>query len=107
MDELDNLYYKLIVRYYTKTKLYDRLLTDERSPFDPTEAFTYGMEESQIYATWLYKKYTNYIKEIYGLFNVKKWMKIKMKLIHLSAQGWINLYNELLKRGEYDGIEIE
>ena len=34
-------------------------------------------------------------------------MKIKMKFIHLSAQGWINLYNELLKRGEYDGIEIE
>ena len=35
-----------IVLYNASTELYDRTLTDMRSPYDPTEAFIYGRYKS-------------------------------------------------------------
>ena len=38
----DDLWYKLCVYYHAQTELFDRTLTDLRSPHDPTEAYIDG-----------------------------------------------------------------
>ena len=100
-DELD-LWYKLCVYYHAKTELYDRTLTDLRSPYDPTEAYIQGSERS---LSWAYaRKIRRFINEM--AFSISE-HSLNSNTNHLSAQDWIDEYNRLTENGEMDFIEEE
>ena len=104
-DELDS-WYKLCVYYHAKTELYDRTLTDLRSPYDPTEAYIQGIERS---LSWAYaRKIRQFISEM--TIDIPEHIKsigLNANKYHYSAQDWINEYNRLVENGEMDFIEEE
>lgn len=98
------LWYKLCVYYYAKTELYDRTLTDLRSPYDPTEAYIQGSERSLsgAYA----RKIKQFINEAAISLNIPKYISSTC-VYHRRAQDWIDDYNRLAADGEMDFIETE
>ena len=89
--ENPNAEYKAAVWYMAKTELYDRSLTDERSPYDPTEAFVIYppyKRLSNLYALELRKQIREYIDWIYVQSEIKKHTRY-------SAQKWVDEYNNL------------
>lgn len=103
-SDYEDIYFLLHVLYNAKTELYDRILTDMRSRYDPTEAFinAYNKKWSDWYAINLYKKCYKCI-ELATLkpFNNEKWINYKWRY-KFSAQGWINLYLQLLQENRYE-----
>lgn len=101
-NEADYLWYKLCVYYHAKTELFDRELTDLRSPYDPTEAYldSINMKISNAHAM----KTREFIQKVgneFGLFNRRF---NDFNHLRLSAQGWIDEYNRLVDAGEMDFI---
>lgn len=103
-SDYEDIYFLLHVLYNAKTELYDRTLTDMRSRYDPTEAFisVHNKKWSDWYAINLYKKCRKCI-ELATLkpFNNEKWINYKWRY-KFSAQGWINLYQQLLQDNRYE-----
>lgn len=105
-DEMQHLWYKLCCYYHAKTELYDRTLTDLRSPYDPTEAYIQGRERS---LSWTYaRKIRQFISEMaIGVPEHIKSDGLNANKYRYSAQDWIDEYNELVENGEMDFIETE
>lgn len=103
MNEKDHLWYKLCVYYHAKTELYDRILTDLRSPWDPTEAYIDGRVRSYSY------RYASTVKrfiiKIAEDFNIRNRKFNEFNNYHYSAQCWIDEYYRLKDIGEMDFID--
>lgn len=103
MSEADNLWYKLCVYYQAKTELFDRTLTDLRSPYDSTEAYIQGRERS------LSDENANRIRRFVDEVAIGIPAHIKSRGLNdgkyrYSAQDWIDEYNRLVDAGEMDFI---
>ena len=102
-SEEDYLWYKLCVYYQANTELFDRTLTDLRSPYDPTEAYIQGIERSFSYANA--RKIRRLVDEVaIGISEHIKSMGLDAGKHHYSAQDWIDEYNRLVDAGEMDFI---
>lgn len=109
-----DIWFKLYCFYVAKTELYDRSLSDLRSPYDETEAYVISENRwySQGYAISLYRRLKS-IAFDYGIsedfiLNDKKWRECffaPSKKYRLSAQGWIDMHNHLTEIGEMDFIK--
>lgn len=103
--EDDDIYFLIHCIYNAKTELYDRILTDMRSKNDPTEAFiecnSYVKSASNCYSKKLYENCRIYIeiKTYPSTFDCKHWRNCIGYYHNLSAQGWIDLYERLIKEG--------
>lgn len=90
-----NLSYMLACLYMGATEEYDRSLTDERSRYDPTEAFpayyNYMKSYSNRYAIRLRHK----IMEEYGACIWKDIQNEIRKHSNYSAQNWVNEYRRM------------
>lgn len=101
-----DIYFKFVCFYQAMTELYDRGLTDERSPYDKTEAFisenTRGSCEA--YSQNLYNCIREYIwRKTKVPFDIERWRKeIRQRY---SAQGWIDLFERFRK--EKDEIILD
>lgn len=101
----NEIYFLIHCLYNAKTELYDRILTDMRSKNDSTEAFigcnSYVKSASNCYSKKLYEKCRTYIEiKTYPLsFDCKHWRNCIGYYHNLSAQGWIDLYERLIKEG--------
>lgn len=102
MNEKEYLWYKLCVYYYAKTELYDRTLTDLRSPIDPTEAYIIG--ENRIYSNRYALSLRQFIMYVAKKLNITNCHLNAFIGHRLSAQGWIDEYNRLIENGEIDFI---
>lgn len=105
LDKRDNIYFKMHCMYNAKTELYDRSLTDERDRYDPTEAFIGHTTEvrslSNLYAMTLYRNCISKIEsETKAPFDKDLWIRSISSYRNLSAQGWIDLYEHMVKNGE-------
>ena len=106
--ELD-LWYKLCVYYHAETELYDRTLTNLRSPYDPTEAYLQsGIERRLSYA--YARKLKHFVNEMAIKLDIPEHIKsigLNANKYHYSSQDWIDIYNRLVENGEMDFIEEE
>lgn len=103
----DNLWYKLCVYYHAKTELYDRTLTDLRSPYDPTEAYIQGGIERSLSGVNA-RKIREFVNEAaIGIPDYIKSNDLNANKYRYSAQDWIDEYHRLVSDGEMDFIEIE
>ncbi len=102
-------YLKAKCFYYAKTELYDRTLTNLRSQYDPTEAYIEGENRklSNKYAFNLYLKIKQIFYKNNNYFYIERWESCDSSYKSLSAQGWIDMYNSLDKKGELDFIKSE
>lgn len=96
-----DIYFKFVCFYMAMTEMYDRGLTDNRSPYDETEAYITG--ESRKYSAWysrrLYNCVVKYVeRKTKSTFDIRRWRK-EMQRIH-SAQGWINVFESLKNEGD-------
>lgn len=103
--ERDNIYFKMHCLYNAKTELFDRSLTDMRSKHDPTEAFIDVSNRVRIasnqYARLLYENCKRSIEaETKAPFSRDLWIRSIRSYRNLSAQGWIDLYEFMVKNGE-------
>ena len=102
-SEEDYLWYKLCVYYQAQTELFDRILTDLRSPYDPTEAYIQGRERSLSNANA--KRIRKFIDEMaIGIPVHIKSRGLNDGKYRYSAQDWIDEYNRLVNTGEMDFI---
>lgn len=102
----NDIYLKCFCFYQAKTELYDRALTDERSPHDPTEAYINDRVRSYSnrYSYRLYGQVTDYVTyRTGGQFDADAWGRAKRH--RLSAQGWIDLFERL--KSENDEIILD
>ena len=106
MDTNQQKWFQLLCYYHAKTELYDRSLTDMRSPYDKTEAYIGNMSVRSLsnkYAMSLYQQ----ISKIADHYNLKDYIDKQDRFgnkMHYSAQGWIDTYNTLKEHGELDWI---
>lgn len=101
----DDIYFKMHCLYNAETELYDRSLTDMRDKYDTTEAYIGCSNEvrnkSNAYAKRLYRWCRNNIEYETGRpFDHAQWIGSVKGCNHLSAQGWIDLYKQLLLEKE-------
>ena len=106
---LNDLYFKMHCLYNAETELYDRSLTDTRDRYDPTSAWINTSNEvrskSNAYAKRLYRWCRNNIEYETGRpFDFALWKECIKKYQYLSAQGWIDLYKQLLLQQD---IEVD
>lgn len=107
--DCERLWLKLCCFYHAKTELFDRRLTNLRSPHDPTEAYIISNSErsrSSAYAI----KVRERIKHLARQLNVPEYI-IKSgvnpkRFSHISAQGWIDMYEHLVENGEMNFMDI-
>ena len=106
-DEMQHLWYKLCCYYHAKTELYDRTLTDLRSPYDPTEAYIQdGTERGLSYNNA--RKIRRFVNKMaLGIPEHIKHISLNTNKHRYSAQDWIDEYNRLVADGEMDFIEAE
>lgn len=111
-NDYEDIYFLLHCLYNAKTELYDRTLTDKRSRYDSTEAFINHYDGSRKFSDWYAKRL--YIKCVKCIewrtrkpFDYIRWSDCVRKYFNLSAQGWINLYQQLVKDNMYDTWIIE
>lgn len=106
-NDIQHLWYKLCCYYHAKTELYDRTLTDLRSPYDSTEAYIQGRERSLSYANA--RKVRQIINEV--AIDIPEHIKsvgLNANCNYYSAQDWIDEYDRLVENGEMDFIiELE
>lgn len=105
----ENMWFKLCCLYHAKTELYDRTLTDLRSPYDPTEAYIikpWVRNLSNQYAIRLRNQIIDMAHDL-NLPNyiIKHNMQTKPETRMYSAQRWIDTYYFLKEQGEYDFLE--
>lgn len=98
-DEIQHLWYKLCCYYHAKTELYDRTLTDLRSPYDPTEAYIQGRERSLSYSNA--RKVRQIVDDMaIGIPQYIKSIGLNANCKYYSAQDWIDEYDRLVENGE-------
>lgn len=107
-SNLENIYYKMRCYYNAQTELYDRILTDEREPWDNTSAFIYNgyiRKLSNEYAIYLYRfcKCVLSLQEPHQKFDYNMWKSTNNN--KYKAQYWIDEYERLKSNGELDFIE--
>lgn len=93
--------YELVVTYMALTELYDRSLTDTRSPYDSTEAY--------VERPFLRKRSNEYAIRLKEEMNLKYFGDDFKRIIHQNrdknAQWWIDEYNRLTSKNKYkDGV---
>lgn len=93
-------WFHLLCYYHCQTEMYDRSITDLRSPRDNSEAYftdptTKGM--SAIYAGKT-RRFIDRIAKTEGITPGKTFY-------HFSAQGWIDQYLALKKCGKIDWLD--
>ena len=99
-DIFNNIYFKMRCLYNAKTEMYDRTLTDMRSKYDPSEAYITSdiRHLSNFNAMRVYKFCVNEIERVTKKpFDSKLWRDSVRGYHNLSAQGWIDLYEHLVK----------
>lgn len=96
-DIKKNNIYMATCEYMAKTELFDRSLTNLRSPFDPTEAFISNGCRSISNANAL--KVRNDILKKYGIQSADLTKEIH-KYQRYSSQRWIDEYNKLLEKNK-------
>lgn len=113
-NDYEDIYFLLHCLYNAKTELYDRTLTDMRSRYDSTEAFIdvwingWNRRRSNWYSKKLYDKCVKCIElKTRGHFIHRHWKECVWKYKGLSAQEWINLYQQLIKENKYDSWILE
>ena len=89
---------KIYIYYMAKTELYDRALTIMRSPYDSTEAFI-----TDKFSRRLSNKYAITLSQKLHIGSIKK--TIHPSLLHMSAQWYIDVFNNLYENNELDFIE--
>lgn len=99
-----DVYFQFVCFYQAVTELYDRTLTDTRSPYDETEAYFGGRSleykrYSDLYSERLYNQVVKYIeKKTNQLFDIHRWKKeIRQRY---SAQGWIDMFERLKEEND-------
>lgn len=92
--------YELVVTYMALTELYDRSLTNMRSPYDSTEAYIENprlRKISNAYAIRLKE-------EMKEKMNLKYFWDDFKKIIHQNrdknAQWWVDEYNRLISKNK-------
>lgn len=108
-NNVDDLYFKILIFYNAKTEMYDRSLTDMRSPYDHTEAYIIGELRSRSirYACRLYSVLKQYIEMRTNKFNICLWNTLKIKYNYYSAQKWIDIFNYFHNENDNDMKNIE
>lgn len=98
-NKVNDLYFKALVFYNAKTEIYDRSLTDMRSPYDYTEAYIIGdiRSKSKSYAFRLYGILKQYIEIKTNKFDTYLWNNLKRNYKYYTSQYWIDIYNDLRK----------
>lgn len=99
-NEENDIYFQFHCLYNAATELYDRKLTDKRSPYDPTEAFVVGESRplSIINAKSVYHQCVKGIEHVtHKPFNYQKWRDCVRQYFNVSAQGWIDWVEYLYK----------
>ena len=96
-DIKKNSIYMATCEYMAKTELFDRSLTNLKSPFDPTEAFISGRHRSISNANAL--EVRNDILKKYDIQSADLTKEIH-KYQRYSAQRWIDEYNKLLEKNK-------
>ena len=89
---------KIYIYYMAKTELYDRTLTNMRSPYDSTEAFITGR-----FSRRLSNKYAITLSQKLHIGRIKR--TINPSLLYMSAQWYIDVFNDLYENNELDFIE--
>ena len=89
---------KIYIYYIAKTELYDRTLTNLRSPYDSTEAFI-----TDNFSRRLSNKYAITLSQKLHIGRIKK--IINPSLLYMSAQWYIDVFNNLYENNELDFIE--
>ena len=102
---INDTYFKMHCIYNAETELYDRSLTDMRDRYDPTSAYIGCSNEvrskSNAYAYRLYRWCRREIEYKTGRpFNFMLWKESVRGYERLSAQGWIDLYEQLSLKQE-------
>lgn len=103
VNEKDYLWYKLCVFYHAKTEIFDRGLTDLRSPYDSTEAYIDGRVRS--YSNRYALNMKQFITKIAEDFNIRNRKVNEFNHYHYSAQRWVDEYYRLKNIGEMDFID--
>lgn len=106
----DDIYFQFHCLYNASTELYDRTLTDMRSPYDPTEAFIYERYKSlsNANAKRTYDKCINGIENIiHKSFEYKRWKNCVRQYFNLSAQNWIDIAEHLYESGKIQSEILE
>lgn len=104
-----DIYFKFVCFYQAVTELYDRTLTDLRSPYDETEAYFGGRfreykRHSDLYSERLYNQIVKYAEQKTNqLFDVRRWKNVIRQ--RYSAQGWIDVFEHL--KSENDEIILD
>lgn len=109
MFKENNIYFKMHCLYNAKTELYDKSLTDMRSRYDPTEAYIDTPNRvrklSNQYAKLLYESCKKIIEaETKVPFSRDLWQKSVSSYGNLSAQGWIDMYEHMVKNCEFNWL---
>ena len=102
MQDKNYIWYKLCCYYHAKTELYDRRLTNLRSPHDPTEAYVTGGIRSLSNANALNVR--KFIFEVAKGFGIINYHVNDFNYLHYSAQHWIDEYDRLTENGEMEFI---
>ena len=102
---INNDYYGMACEYMAKTELFDRIMTNSRSPLDKTEAF--------IKEPYLVKRSYQYSRQLRKSFG-DKWHKIHYEIQKhkfYTAQMWVEEYyrlggNRMFVDGAINGLEL-
>ncbi len=97
-EQKEYLWYKLCVYYHANTEIYDRGLTDLRSPIDPTEAYIVG--EVRSYSNAYALNMRQFIYYVARRLRLGKRNLLDFNYCRFSAQGWIDEYHRLVENGE-------
>lgn len=105
-EPIEDIYFKFVCFYMAQNELFDRRLTDLRSPHDKTEAYITGI--ARRWSNWYSKKSYDWIREyIYkktkSPFDSSRWNRQKQN--NYSAQGWIDIYEYF--KNENDEIILD
>ena len=95
-------WYKLLCYYYAKTELYDRTLTNARSPYDVTEAYI-TCSTHRIASNLYAKKTRQEVLDMAESLNMSKdYISFNHGYKNYSAQRWIDEYEMFRKDGAYE-----
>lgn len=100
----EELWYKLLCYYHAKTELYDRTLTNLRSPYDSTEAYIVEPHVRKLSNQYSHRcrKMIEFIANCESIpFDMRRYSQYK----NYSAQMYINEYERMNKLGEYKQFE--
>jgi len=102
-DTDKDIWFKLCCYYQATTELYDRKLTNLRSPYDSTEA--YIINENRRWSTIFSVEQRRRIMDIAQVLKIPKPIIEENGMrcgCNFSAQGWVDQYEHLVDIGEMD-----